>query len=250
MNNPPLKQAGPATGEKMLIEVKSLCKIYGMNHKTVEALKDISFSLAEGELVTIVGASGAGKSTLLHLLGALDHPTSGDIHYRGASLFSLSDVQLADFRNKNVGFIFQFHYLLPEFTALENTMMPALIRGYRRDEALEAAESILTFVGLKDRLTHRQSELSGGEQQRVAVARALVLKPGIVLADEPTGNLDSRTGESIFELLVSLNRELRITVVLVTHNEGMASRIPRRITLTDGRMSSHTPEPSASERKP
>jgi lipoprotein-releasing system ATP-binding protein len=248
MNNCARNQAEPGTGEEMLIEVQSLCKTYGMNHKTVEALKDISFSLARGELVTIVGASGAGKSTLLHLLGTLDHPTSGDILYRGESLFSLSDVQLAEFRNKNVGFIFQFHYLLPEFTALENTMMPALIRGYKRDEALDAAEEILTFVGLKDRLNHRQSELSGGEQQRVAVARALVLKPELVLADEPTGNLDSRTGEAIFELLVSLNQQLRLTVVLVTHNESMASRIPRRITLTDGRMS-HSSGPLFPERK-
>ncbi len=248
MNERGRSQADPGTGEVTLIEVQGLCKTYGMNHKTVEALKDVSFSLARGELVTIVGASGAGKSTLLHLLGALDHPSAGDILYRGESLFSLSDLQLADFRNKNVGFIFQFHYLLPEFTALENTMMPALIRGYRRDEALAAAEEILTFVGLKDRLTHRQSELSGGEQQRVAVARALVLKPELVLADEPTGNLDSRTGEAIFELLVALNRQLCITVVLVTHNESMASRIPRRITLTDGRMSL-SPEPHFSERK-
>jgi lipoprotein-releasing system ATP-binding protein len=248
MNNRARNQAEQETGEEMLIAVKSLCKTYGMNQKTVEALKDISFSLARGELVTIIGASGAGKSTLLHLLGALDHPTSGDILYRGESLFSLSDVQLAEFRNKNVGFIFQFHYLLPEFTALENTMMPALIRGYRRDEAREAAEEILTFVGLKDRLTHRQSELSGGEQQRVAVARALVLKPELVLADEPTGNLDSRTGEVIFELLAALNRQRGITVVLVTHNESMASRIPRRITLTDGRMS-HSSEPLFPERK-
>jgi len=247
MNNLVHNQAGPQWGGEALIEVKGLCKTYGMNHKTVEALKDISFSLAPGEMVTIVGASGAGKSTLLHLLGALDHPTSGDILYRGESLFSLSDVQLAEFRNKNVGFIFQFHYLLPEFTALENTMMPALISGHSRDEALMAAEEILTFVGLKDRLTHRQSELSGGEQQRVAVARALVLKPELVLADEPTGNLDSRTGEAIFELLVSLNRQLCSTVVLVTHNESMASRIPRRITLSDGRMS-HSSGPLLPER--
>ena len=236
MNNLGRDQAAPGTGEEKFIVVQGLSKTYGMNHKTVDALKEISFSLARGELVTIVGASGAGKSTLLHLLGALDHPSAGDILYRGKSLFSLSDEQLADFRNKNVGFIFQFHYLLPEFTALENTMMPALIMGSRRADARAAAEEILTFVGLKDRLTHRQSELSGGEQQRVAVARALVLKPELVLADEPTGNLDSRTGEAIFELLMTLNRQLCITVVLVTHNESMASRTPRRITLADGRM--------------
>jgi len=248
MNDPAPNHADPGKAEVPLLEVINLCKTYGMNHKTVEALKDISFSLSRGELVTIVGASGAGKSTLLHILGALDHPTSGMIRHRGKDLFSLSDMQLAEFRNKNVGFIFQFHYLLPEFTALENTMMPALIRGYKKGEALEAAETILTFVGLKDRLTHRQAELSGGEQQRVAVARALILKPELILADEPTGNLDSRTGEAIFDLLVSLNQQLGITVVLVTHNESMALRIPRRITLTDGRMS-HPPEPLFPERK-
>jgi lipoprotein-releasing system ATP-binding protein len=183
-----------------------------------------------------VGASGAGKSTLLHILGALDHPTGGSILYRGKNLFSLSEIQLAEFRNHKIGFIFQFHYLLPEFTALENTMMPALVRGYKKDAAREAAEEILTTVGLKDRLSHKQGELSGGEQQRVAVARALLLQPELILADEPTGNLDSRTGDAIFDLLVSLNQQLNITVLIVTHNESIASRTPRRITLLDGRI--------------
>jgi len=219
-----------------LIQVKALSKTYGMNQKRVEALKDITFDFFQGELLTIVGASGAGKSTLLHILGTLDHPTSGKIFYRGEDLFSLREMELAEFRNHKIGFIFQFHYLLPEFTALENTMMPALIRGYKRDEAIEESEKILVTVGLKDRLAHKQGELSGGEQQRVAIARALILKPEIILADEPIGNLDSRTGEAIFDLLLSLNQQLKITLLVVTHNESLADKIPRRITLSDGRI--------------
>ncbi len=218
------------------IQVKGLSKTYGMNQKQVEALKGISFDLNQGELLAIVGASGAGKSTLLHILGTLDHPTSGELFYRGVNLFSLSEVELAEFRNYKIGFIFQFHYLLPEFTALENTLMPALVRGYKKDVALEEAEKILVAVGLKDRLTHKQGELSGGEQQRVAVARALILKPEIILADEPTGNLDSRTGEAIFDLLLSLNQQLNITLLVVTHNESIASKMSRRIVLIDGQV--------------
>ena len=222
MNNP----SPPDERAEPLFAVQGLSKSYGMNHKQVEALKDITFTVSHGELLSIVGASGAGKSTPLHILGALDHPTVGTIHYRGDNLFSLSEIQLAEFRNHKIGFIFQFHYLLPEFTALENTMMPALIRGYKRDAAREAAEEILTTVGLKDRLSHKQGELSG----------ALLLQPELILADEPTGNLDSRTGEAIFDLLVSLNQQLNITVLIVTHNESIASRAPRRITLLDGRI--------------
>jgi len=232
MNNP----SPPDDRAEPLVAVQGLSKSYGMNHKQVEALKDITFTVSHGELLSIVGASGAGKSTLLHILGALDHPTAGNILYRGKNLFSLSEIQLAEFRNHKIGFIFQFHYLLPEFTALENTMMPALVRGYKKDAAREAAEEILTTVGLKDRLSHKQGELSGGEQQRVAVARALLLQPELILADEPTGNLDSRTGDAIFDLLVSLNQQLNITVLIVTHNERIASRTPRRITLLDGRI--------------
>ncbi len=218
------------------IQVKDISKTYGMNQKQVAAIKDLTFDIAQGELVTIVGASGAGKSTLLHILGALDHPTNGKVFYQGIDLFSLSEVELSDFRNHKIGFIFQFHYLLPEFTALENTMMPSLIRGHKKDKAMEEAEEILVTVGLKDRLHHTQGELSGGEQQRVAVARALTLKPEIILADEPTGNLDSRTGEEIFDLLLSLNQQLKVTMLVVTHNESIASKLPRRITLLDGRI--------------
>ena len=228
--------SAPARQTEPFFEVQDLSKIYGEAHKRVEALKDISFAVSPGEFLAIVGASGAGKSTLLHILGALDHPTGGKIMYRGEDLFALSEARLALFRNQKLGFIFQFHYLLPEFSALENTMMPALIRGYRKKDAREAAEKLLTSVGLKDRLTHKQGELSGGEQQRVAVARALLLKPKIILADEPTGNLDSKTGEAIFELLLSLNQQSNITILIVTHNEGIASKAPRRITMRDGRV--------------
>ena len=220
------------------IQVEGISKTYGMNHKWVEALRDVTFDFNQGELLTIVGASGAGKSTLLHILGTLDHPTSGKIFYRGEDLFSSSEIALAEFRNYKIGFIFQFHYLLPEFTALENTMMPALVRGCEKDQARQEAEKILVTVGLKDRLTHTQGELSGGEQQRVAVARALILKPEIILADEPTGNLDTRTGEAIFDLLLSLNQQLKVTLLVVTHNENIANKIPRRITLIDGRVAS------------
>ena len=226
----------PKKDDAPFIQVKGLSKTYGMNHKRVEALRDLTFDISQGELLTIVGASGAGKSTLLHILGTLDHPTSGSIFYRGEDLFSLSETQLAEFRNHKIGFIFQFHYLLPEFNALENTMMPALIRGYNKGKALEEAEKLLLTMGLKDRLTHKQGELSGGEQQRVAIARSLILKPEVILADEPIGNLDSKTGEVIFDLLLSLNRQLKITLLVVTHNESLAHKMPRRITLRDGRI--------------
>jgi len=236
MNDSSIQKDALKEKEMQFIQVKSLSKTYGMNHKQVDALKDVTFDISQGELLTIVGASGAGKSTLLHILGTLDHPTSGELLYRGENLFSLREKELAAFRNYKIGFIFQFHYLLPEFTALENTMLPALVRGYRKDLAIEEAEKILVDVGLKDRLTHKQGELSGGEQQRVAVARALILKPEIILADEPTGNLDSRTGEAIFDMLLSLNQQLKITLLVVTHNESIASKMPRRITLIDGQI--------------
>ncbi len=236
MNDSSIQKDAFKGKEMQFIQVKRLSKTYGMNHKQVGALKDVTFDISQGELLAIVGASGAGKSTLLHILGTLDHPTSGELLYRGENLFSLREKELAAFRNYKIGFIFQFHYLLPEFTALENTMLPALVRGYRKALAIEEAEKILVDVGLKDRLTHKQGELSGGEQQRVAVARALILKPEIILADEPTGNLDSRTGEAIFDMLLSLNQQLKITLLVVTHNESIASKMPRRITLIDGQV--------------
>ena len=199
----------------------------------LEVLKGITMEVKEGELLSIVGASGAGKSTLLHLLGGLDRPDKGDVLYRGDSIFRGSEEELATYRNREVGFVFQFHHLLNEFTALENVMMPCLIARMDREEARERAEELLVRVGLRERLFHRPPELSGGEQQRVAVARALVMSPRILLADEPTGNLDTHTGEEVFSLLRSFNRE-GVTVVLVTHNEDLARRASRRIRIRDG----------------
>lgn len=219
-----------------LVRVENLYKSFNTQKKRTEVLKGLDICISRGEALSIVGASGAGKSTFLYLLGALDRPTSGKIFYRGEDLFSLNEERLAQFRNEKVGFIFQFHHLIPELNALENAMLPALIRGMSRKEAAEKAEEILVRVGLKDRLYHNQGELSGGEQQRVAVVRALLLKPEIVLADEPTGDLDTHTGNEIFELLCELNQEYGTTMVLVTHNPELAKRVPRQVRLVDGRI--------------
>jgi len=182
-----------------------------------------------------VGASGVGKSTLLHILGTLERPSAGKVHWEGADVFALDDRSLAAFRNRKVGFVFQFHHLLAEFNALENVMMPALIARLPQLAAREQAEAILVRVGLKERLTHRVSTLSGGEQQRVAVARALVLKPEVLLADEPTGNLDPKSGSRVQELILELNRERGLTSVIVTHNLEMARVLDRQITLLEGK---------------
>jgi lipoprotein-releasing system ATP-binding protein len=219
-----------------LVRVENLHKSFDSQHKRTEVLKGVELTIYQGETLAIVGASGVGKSTFLYLLGTLDKPTAGKILYRGEDIFSWKEEKLALFRNEKIGFIFQFHHLIPEFNALENAMMPGLIRGMSRQEAAERAEQILVRVGLKDRLTHKQGELSGGEQQRVAVVRALLLKPEVLLADEPTGDLDTQTGNAIFELLCELNHELGTTMVLVTHNPELARRVPRRVTLVDGRV--------------
>ncbi|MBI5286916.1 MAG: ABC transporter ATP-binding protein [Deltaproteobacteria bacterium] len=219
-----------------LIKVEELYKSYGDRAKTVEVLKGIDLSVSRGEVIAIVGASGVGKSTFLHILGALDCPTEGRVLYRGEDIFEKTDRELASFRNRSIGFVFQFHYLLPEFTALENVMMPVLIGGGGKTEAPNLARRLLVELGLGERLTHRPGELSGGEQQRVAIARALVHEPEVVLADEPTGNLDTRTGEEVFNLLLRLNREKGITTIIVTHNERLAGNIPRRIRMVDGRV--------------
>ncbi len=187
-------------------------------------------------MLAIVGASGVGKSTFLHILGGLDRPTSGKVFYGEVDIFSLASVELARFRNERVGFIFQFHHLLPEFSALENVMIPALIRRTDPKAAAETASEVLSDVGLGSRLHHRPGELSGGEQQRVAVARALVLKPDVVLADEPTGNLDAHTGEAIHDLLLSLNKQRGITFVIVTHNDKLAIRADRVLRMADGKL--------------
>ncbi len=216
------------------IQARGVHKSFRMGSEELHILKGVNLTVRRGEFVAIVGPSGAGKSTLLHILGGLDRPTTGEVYYNGTEISRLPEGELAAFRNQTVGFVFQFHHLLPEFTALENAMMPALIGRRPLDSADEKARGILQRVGLADRLEHRPGELSGGEQQRVAVARALVLNPNVLLADEPTGNLDSKTGEAIFELLRELNQEQGLTVILVTHNEWFARRTDRVLRMADG----------------
>ena len=217
-----------------LLTVAGLCKDYRMGAETVQVLKGIDLEIAVGTTTALVGASGAGKSTLLHVLGALDRPSSGLVTYKGQNLFGQSDRGLADFRSRTIGFVFQFHHLLPEFTALENVMMPALIARKERTLADQQARALLTEVGLEHRLNHRPGELSGGEQQRVAIARALVMEPELLLADEPTGNLDAKTSEAIYELLVKIQKQTGVSMIVVTHNEGIAARMERVIRLVDG----------------
>jgi lipoprotein-releasing system ATP-binding protein len=219
-----------------LLEVRGLCKTYATGPNLVEVLTGIDLNLKAATTTALVGASGAGKSTLLHLLGALDRPSSGSISFHGEDIFRKSDRELAFFRNKSIGFVFQFHHLLPEFTAMENVMMPALIARTARDEARATAEELLNDVGLGHRLTHRPGELSGGEQQRVAIARALALSPELLLADEPTGNLDMRTSEGVHALLAELQRKKGLTMVVVTHNEHLAASMGRTVRLVDGRL--------------
>ena len=217
-----------------LLEVRNLSKSYRKGEAVIDVLRGASFDIGRGEMVSIIGQSGAGKSTLLHLLGTLDEPDTGAIHYEGKNLVGQPGDVLADFRNNQLGFVFQFHHLLPEFSALENVMMPALIRRSPKSQALQQAQSALEEVGLGHRLHHRPGELSGGEQQRVALARALALNPPLLLADEVTGNLDERTGEEIHQLLFALNKRRGVTLVVVTHNRSLADRMPRRMLLAEG----------------
>ncbi len=220
---------------KELVEVQKIFKSYGNGTKRVEVLRGVDLVFSRGEKAAIVGASGVGKTTLLHVLGTLDRPTAGKVLFEGKDVYTLNEKDLAFFRNREIGFVFQFHHLLPEFNALENTMMPCLIRGISKEEAISRAEAILTLVGLKERVSHKPGELSGGEQQRVAVARALVLEPKVLLADEPTGNLDTKTGESVFDLLQELNRIKGVTLIVVTHNLRLAEKLSRQIELIDGK---------------
>ena len=216
------------------IEVHGLAKVYVHSGISLQVLSQVDLVLEPGEMVAVVGASGVGKSTLLQILGTLDLPTRGTIKFDNEELTRMAPARLAEFRNRRIGFVFQFHHLLPEFSALENVMMPALIQGASITAARTRANDILGRVGLKHRLTHRPSELSGGEQQRVALARAMVLEPSLLLADEPTGNLDRATGEAIHQLFLELNQERGSTLLVVTHNPDLAALMPRRLRMVDG----------------
>jgi lipoprotein-releasing system ATP-binding protein len=216
------------------LDIAALKKSFEHAGRTIEVLRGIDLTIQSGEMVAVVGASGVGKSTLLQVLGTLDLPTSGSVRFDGVEVTKMPPARLADFRNRTIGFVFQFHHLLPEFTAEENCAMPALIAGVSRSEAIARAARLLERVGLGQRLTHRPGELSGGEQQRVALARALIMEPKVLLADEPTGNLDTHTGEEIHRLVVELNRERGMTMLVVTHNTDLASRMPRRVRMIDG----------------
>ena len=213
-----------------MIKAVNINKSFG----TLAVLKDICFTARKGEVVSIVGASGAGKTTLLQILGTLSKPDSGTLEIDGIDVFSLNDEQMAQFRNLKIGFVFQFHHLLPEFTALENVMIPALIARSSRQKAAERAEELLTMMGLKERLSHKPSQLSGGEQQRVAIARALVNNPSVLFADEPSGNLDSKTKAEIHQLFFDLRDRFGITVVIVTHDRSLAEMSDREVEMRDG----------------
>jgi lipoprotein-releasing system ATP-binding protein len=219
-----------------LIRAEGLSKSYQTGETLLEVLRDVHFSISPGETTAVVGVSGVGKSTLLHILGTIDRPTSGRVYVEERDPFELSSADLARFRNEAIGFVFQFHHLLPEFTALENVMMPALIRRLSRREAKERAETLLEEVGISHRLGHRVGQLSGGETQRVAIARALVMEPRILLADEPTGNLDPRTASTVQDLLLDLNQRKKLTILMATHNEKMAEGMGRQLHLVDGKL--------------
>jgi len=217
-----------------LVEARQVHKSYWLGEKEIHVLRGASFSLEGGEMASLVGPSGVGKSTFLHVIGTLDPPTGGEVLFDGRDAFAMTEEELAAFRNHSIGFVFQFHYLLPEFTALQNASMPGMINRLSREQAEAQAKEMLEIVGLGHRLDHKPGELSGGEQQRVALARALVLKPRLLLADEPTGNLDEATGEGIHQLLVELNHRLGIAAIVVTHNPRLAERMPRRLRLAEG----------------
>jgi len=222
------------THDDLVLEVNAVCKSFLSGKERLEVLRGVSFKIKTHEILSIVGASGSGKSTLLHILGALDSPTTGEVVLENVSLQKLPPAALAEFRNRTIGFVFQFHHLMPEFTALENVSMPALIKGLGLQSAGQKAEELLCAVGLADRIHHKVTELSGGEQQRVAVARALVNQPKLVLSDEPTGNLDDRTGKQLQELLWNLNATMGMSFVIVTHDEQLARLAHRKLRLAGG----------------
>jgi len=227
----------PSADPEIALRAEGLTKVYRSGESDLVIFENLNLEVRRGEMLALVGESGAGKSTLLHLLGGLDRPTNGTIYYDSLDISQLADSELAGFRNREIGFVWQIHYLLPEFTALENVMMPLLIRGVPQGKAASDSLARLDEVGLRSRATHRAGELSGGEQQRVVLARALVGAPSILLADEPTGNLDFRTGEMIFALLERLHRAHTLTSVFVTHNLSFARRCDRILTMEDGKLS-------------
>ncbi len=219
-----------------MIILTNLSKTFVKDGNKIEVLRNLNLEVEKGDSLAVVGVSGAGKSTLIHILGTLDHPTSGTLSIAGKNVFEWSEKKIAAFRNSTIGFVFQFNNLLPEFSALENAMMPALISGMSKQQAIRQARQLLDEVGLEHRLKHKPGELSGGEQQRVAIARALVMEPEILLADEPTGNLDTETGKKIEDILVNLNTTKKITLIVVTHNKLLADRMSGRIGLRDGKI--------------
>jgi len=220
----------------MCLKTQKLIKSYQSKAEKIDVLGGIDFEARKGETVSVIGASGIGKSTFLNILGTLDQPDSGQVFIDGHDVFALSDDERSKFRSESIGFVFQFHHLLPEFNALENTMMPLLIQGIRRKEAVNKAKEILDIVHLTHRLYHRVTELSGGEQQRVAVARALIHHPSLLLADEPTGNLDQKSSEYVHSLLKQLNEHFQMTLIVVTHNMTLANLMDRCVTLKDGKL--------------
>jgi lipoprotein-releasing system ATP-binding protein len=224
-----------------MLEATGVVKVFqGGDGAEVRVLEGVDLSVARGEMIAIIGASGAGKSTLLHVLGALERPTAGDVRLNGERVAELDDEALAELRNRSVGFVFQFHHLLKEFSALENVMMPLRIAGRPPAEARDRAASLLVRVGLEARMSHRPAELSGGEQQRTAVARALAMSPPLLLADEPSGNLDHHNAEALHDLFAELSREMALGLVVVTHNRSLAARAGRVLLLEDGRLSDNS----------
>lgn len=223
-------------GYNSILLTDNIYKNYLIDSRSIEVLKGIDLEISEGEIVAVMGPSGVGKSTLLHILGALDRPTSGSVIIGGTDIFKYDDAELAQFRNRTVGFVFQFHHLLPEFSALENVLLPGMISNSSKREIRERAIELLTDVGLAERLDHRPNELSGGEQQRVAVARALMNSPRLLLADEPSGNLDRQSAESLHQLFWDVNKKMNQTLVIVTHNIELANMADRIIELFDGRV--------------
>jgi len=228
--------------QEAILRIEGLKKVFRSGESDLVLFENLSLQVAKGEMLAIVGESGAGKSTLLHIVGALDAASAGDVYFANLQLNSLSENAAAEFRNREVGFVWQFHYLLPEFTALENAAMPLLLRGCPRQEAEAEASRWLREVGLEQRSQHRAGELSGGEQQRVALARALITRPKLLLADEPTGDLDSRTADSVFELIARLHREHQLTSLIATHNFAFARRCQRVLRLQRGRIEEVAPE--------